>query len=276
MSCTVHTAIMPKGTGVRVNGVAIPRDLIAREVQYHPASTPAAGWRAAAAALAVRELLLQETRRLDVVGTPQADAEGRRETADEAAVRALIAREVVTPEPDAATCRRYYEHNRRRFRSADIYECAHILFSASANDDQAYRQARALARSAIDLLRAEPERFAELARAHSACPSAEQGGHLGQITSGQTTREFEGALKTLAPGAMTTEPVETRYGLHIIRLDRRIAGRELEFAAVGDRIAAYLKISVERRAIAQYIARLVSRAEIEGVVLADSEALRVH
>ena len=71
-------------------------------------------------------------------------------------------------------------------------------------------------------------------------------------------------------------PVETRYGFHIIRLDRRIDGRELPFEVVADRIADYLTENVERRAIAQYIARLASLASIEGVAIANADAMRVH
>jgi len=75
---------------------------------------------------------------------------------------------------------------------------------------------------------------------------------------------------------MSREPVETRYGLHIVRLDRRIDGRDLPFELVADRIADYLRHSVNRRATAQYIARLVSRAEITGIALAGREAHRVN
>ncbi len=45
-------------------------------------------------------------------------------------MRALLEQEVVTPEPDEAACRRYYEQNRRRFRSHPIYAAAHILVAA--------------------------------------------------------------------------------------------------------------------------------------------------
>ena len=55
MSCSIHQTVLPRGNGVRVNGVAIARDQIAREVQQHPSRTPAEAWKAAARALAVRE-----------------------------------------------------------------------------------------------------------------------------------------------------------------------------------------------------------------------------
>ncbi len=66
MTCAVHQSILPKGPGVNVNGVTIPRDRVAREAQHHPSRTPLEAWKAAARALVVRELLLQEARRLEV------------------------------------------------------------------------------------------------------------------------------------------------------------------------------------------------------------------
>lgn len=276
MTCSVHQTVMPKANGVRVNGVQIPRDVIAREVQYHPARNPAESLKAAALALVVRELLLQEARRLQVGAEPLSDAAGRCETAEEAAVRALVEREVQTPTADAATCRRYYEQNRQSFRSPDIFEAAHILFAASKADAQTYAQARAAAESTLAVLTEHPERFAELARAHSDCSSGLQGGNLGQITEGQTTPEFEHALFALAPGSIAPEPVATRYGFHIVRLDRKHEGRDLPFELVADRIAEYLQETVQRRALAQYIARLATAARIEGVDLASAESMRVN
>ena len=90
MSCSIHQTVLPRGNGVRVNGVAIARDQIAREVQQHPSRTPAEAWKAAARALAVRELLLQEAKRLEVRAEPIEDPEGRRETAEEAMIRTLV------------------------------------------------------------------------------------------------------------------------------------------------------------------------------------------
>lgn len=113
MACAVRDAVLPMPEPVRVNGVPIPRDLIAREVQNHPAATPAAAWTAAARALVVRELLLQEAGRLGVVGIPVSDGE-RRETAEDATIRALVAREVAVPRPDEVACRRYFSNNPAR------------------------------------------------------------------------------------------------------------------------------------------------------------------
>ncbi len=80
--------------------MVIPREAIAREVQNHPADKPILAWQAAARALVVRQLLLQESARLGVTAEPLRDPEGRVETAEEAAMRTLVEREVATPEPD--------------------------------------------------------------------------------------------------------------------------------------------------------------------------------
>lgn len=275
MSCTLHEAL-PEPKVVSVNGTVIPRDAIAQEVQYHPAPKPILAWQAAARALVVRELLLQEARRLGCVADPISDAAGRRETDEEALVRGLIEREVKTPRPDAETCRRYYEQNRKQFRSAAIYEAAHILFAARQDQADEFAKARMAAEAVMAELVQHPGRFGDFARAHSACPSAAVGGNLGQITTGQTTPEFEEALIALRDGEITASPVATRYGFHIIRLDRKIDGRDLPFETVAERIAGYLAEAVTRRATAQYIARLVSNSEIAGIALAGAEAHRVN
>ncbi len=277
MSCSVHVQFPAgKPVNVSVNGVAIARDAIQREMQHHAAGKPIAAWQQAARALVIRELLLQEARRLALAPEPLSDDEGRRETDEEAVIRGLIEHEVNVPEPDEDICRRYYQRNRARFRSADIYEAAHILFAALPADREAHAQARADAIGVLATLRQNPDSFATLARAYSRCPSAEQGGNLGQITTGQTTPEFEQALVALEPGQLCAEPVATRYGFHVIRLDRKHEGRTLPYEVVADRIADYLRDSVRQRADAQYIARLVSAAKIEGVDLAGADALRVH
>ena len=267
---------VPQPVPVRVNNVTITRDAIVREMQHHAAAEPVAAWQKSARALVIRELLLQEAHRLGIRAEPETDGEGRRETDEEALIRRLIEREVTVPEPDNATCRRYYEKNRARFRSADIYEASHILFAAMSNDEQARARARAIAAGVSAALQRWPEAFAGFAKSYSRCPSAKQGGNLGQIINGQTTPEFERALQSLAPGEITMEPVATRYGFHVIRLGRKHEGHTLPYEVVADRIANYLRDSVRRRADAQYIARLVSAARIEGIDLAGADSHRVH
>jgi peptidyl-prolyl cis-trans isomerase C len=274
-SCSVQSVLasVPRIV-VGVNGVAIPHDLISREAQNHPSPTPLGAWNAAARALVVRELLLQEARRLDLRPSPAEDAEGRRETDEEALIRSLIDSQVETPEPDEASCRRYYDNNRARFRSADIWECSHILIAARRDRSEAFAAARRKAEALRTQLRDAPHAFAALASAHSDCPSRANGGNLGQVTRGMTTPEFERALLSLSEGEIGP-PVESRYGFHIVRLERRIAGESLPFEVVHARIAAWLAERSQRLAMAQYVARLAAQAKVTGVELASPGDLGV-
>lgn len=265
-SCDLKSPIISaKPRAVSVNGVTIPRDDIARETQNHAAKTPIDAWKQAARALVVRELLIQEAERLGVVAEPVKDDEGRRETDDEAAMRALMEREVVTPVADEAACRRYYDNNRAKFRSPDLFEARHILLPVDPKDKAGRSVTLEMARAALAELKQSPERFSDMAAAISACPSGKTGGSLGQIGPGQTVPEFEKALASLAVGSLAPEPVETRYGFHIVWLDRRIKGRELPFEMVEERIAGWLNEKVRRVAVQQYLTILSERASIEGI-----------
>ncbi|MGE0719899.1 MAG: peptidylprolyl isomerase, partial [Alphaproteobacteria bacterium] len=241
-----------------VNGVVIPDAAIAAEMQNHPAASAEAAWAEAARALAVRELLLQEARRHGLESPPATDADVQR-TDEDTIIDRLLDAEVALPVADEATCRRYYERNRARFRSPDLFEPAHILFSAAPDDHSAYATAVEAAEVLIARLQQAPERFADLARTHSACPSAGVGGSLGQVGRGQTVPELETFLFALEPGQLCPVPVKSRYGVHVLRLDRRIDGRELPFAAVRERIAEYLQEAVWRRGCAQYLQILAGR-----------------
>lgn len=272
MSAALQTAL-PARRPISVNGKLIPHAAIAREAQHHPAAAPGEAWQAAARALALRELLKQEAARLEIAAAPLADSDGRVETAEEAAMRALVEREVRVPEPTEQECRRYYENNRARFRSASMSEAAHILIPAAPDDEAARPAAHGRAQAICDHLVARPDDFADLADEFSACPSAKQGGNLGQLSGGDTVAEFEHALARLQPGEITREPVETRFGYHVIRLGRRLEARQLPFELVTARIRDYLAERVRRRALQQYVAVLAGRADLRGVEFVRPETL---
>lgn len=256
----------PRPDQVSVDGVIIPRAAIAREIQHHAAKTPAEAWHAAARALVVRALLLGEAQRLGIVAEPETEADGTRETEEEATIRLLLEREVKVPEADTATCRRYFERNRAAFRSDDLYEVSHILIPAPSAEE-ARSAARAEAEAVLHALLRDDAAFAEMARRHSACPSHEVGGSLGQIGPGQTVAEFEAALPAIAPGPVHPQLVPTRYGFHIVRVDRRVRGEDLPFEAAEAAIAAHLEATSWHIAVRQYLSLLAGRADIRGVTL---------
>lgn len=267
---------LPRFKPISVNGVTIPQAEIARETQHHPAAKPIDAWMAAARALVVRELLLQEAGRLELKPVPGTDAEGRRETDDEALVRTLMEHQVLTPEPDEATCRRVYDQKRATFRSSDLYAVRHILISAAPGDAAARGAALARAKAIIAEVQADPAIFGHLAASASACPSGANGGQLGQISRGQTVPEFEAALADAPVGEVFAEPIETRYGFHVIILDQKLLGQELPFEMVRESIARWLSTRSHQIAVRQYIAMLAGRATIAGVTLDASSSQLVQ
>nr|WP_245926710.1 peptidylprolyl isomerase [Breoghania corrubedonensis] len=252
---------------VSVDGVEIPQAAILAEAQNHPGANPGEAVRQAAHALVVRELLVQEARRQEIEASPEPDDEGRHETQEDALVRALIEAEIDVPRANEEECRRYFERNRERFRTDPLWQVRHILLAAREGDETARANARHKAQALCQALRAHPEGFAEAASAHSACSSARDGGSLGQISRGETTEAFEAALEAMRAGEMSSEPVETRYGYHIIALDRMEAGRDLPFEHVKGRIAGWLEAASWSRAVAQYVTLLGASARITGVTL---------
>lgn len=250
---------------VRVNGVEITPEAIAEEIQHHPAPDAETAWVEAARALAVRELLLQEAERLGIAAEPLADEADRTETEDDAVVRALLETEVSPSAPAEAECRRYYEANCERFRTPDLFEAAHILIEPEGKDDRAWDAARELAQAIITRVGDDPAAFAEAARTNSACASAQQDGSLGQIRRGELVSEVQAGLEALADGRTAREPVRSRFGWHILRLHRRIAGRTLSFDMVRDRIADMLEARSWSIEAARYVADLAARNNVEGV-----------
>jgi len=252
---------------VAVNEAIIASADIAREVQNHEGASPVMAWEAATRALVIRELLSQRAHVLQLVPQPRSE-NGLRETDEEALIRMLLEAEVKTPSAEEADCRRYYQSNRARFRSADLYEPVHILFKAAREDRAAYAQAVTQAEIVLAEVKQAPERFESIAKALSACPSSVDGGRLGQIVRGDTTPEFEAALLSLEAGQICPDVVRTRYGVHVVRLDRKVEGTVLPFAQVRERIASYLEASSSRRAAAQYVALLAGQAVITGFDIA--------
>lgn len=249
---------------IRVNGSEISEEAIGREMQYHPADSREEAWEEAAQALVVRELLMQQAVQQDVAVPAQAGEEDE-STEEERQIDALLKQELQIPQPDREACRRFYDNNKNRFRKPDRFQVAHILLPAAPEDDAAREAARVQAQELLDILLETPERFGPLAREHSACPSKEEDGDLGWVMKGQTVPEFETFLYEGRPGELIPTPVPTPYGYHVVHLNAREGGEEIDFEEAEETIAAYLQEQTWRSAVRQYISILAGQADIEGL-----------
>lgn len=257
---------------ITVNGVEISAEAIALEAQQHPMpkDKPGWAWRAAAHALVLKELLVQAAQVDVVMPTPIELAEGQWETELEAAIRSLLEQVISPAEYDEEALRAVYTAQPHRFTAPSLYEAAHILLPVAKGNIEQQKLALQQAQALITDLTHHPKRFAELAQQYSACSSKNVGGVLGQLTTGDTVPEFEAALATLKVGAISAEPVVTRYGYHIIRLDARERGQVLPFETV----LPYLKEAHEKadwvRKGRDYMQRLVQEADIQGIDMTDA------
>lgn len=244
---------------ISVNGVAIDEGAIGREMQHHPAPSRDDAEREAATALVIRELLVQRVRERDIAGA----------TEDER-IANLIEAEVHVPEPTDEEIARYYRRNGLQFTSPALYRAAHVFFPARASNEAASAEAKEKAEAVFAQVTAHPDRFAELALAHSACSSKEQGGSLGLVRKGDTNPELESAMATMDVGSISL--VRSRHGYHVLRLDDRAPATELPLEQARGWIAEHLRKTSRRRGIAQYLQLLTARAKIRGIDLASADS----
>jgi peptidyl-prolyl cis-trans isomerase C len=245
-----------------VNGIAITAREVAAEMQHHPAPTAEAAWTEAASALVVRRLLLDAARDADLSADDEDDA-----------IDALLAAEIRVPDPDESAARRWHAAHPERFGTPESWDASHVLIAADPEDEAERAAARATAETLLAEILATPGALPDLARRHSACPSREQGGHLGRIERGSTVPEFETMLAGLEPGQVCPVVVPTRYGMHVVHLHRHVPRRDTAFEDARREVLADLRRSAWQAAVRQYIAVLAARATIEGFVLgADGQA----
>ncbi len=212
----------------------------------------------------LREILLQAARSRNAeAGSDNLGTVPTHDTLEDALIQRLIEREVITQKPSEQECERYYQNNSAKFRSGTLVEASHILFQVTPT--LPLEALRAKAEEILQELVLHPERFEAFARTYSNCPSAEQGGNLGQLPEGRSVPEIEQALFALNPGQISSRLVESRFGFHIIRVRERIEGREIPFQMVHKQIAAFLTDRVRMRAIKQYLDILVGQADIQGI-----------
>ncbi|HVO88336.1 MAG TPA: peptidylprolyl isomerase [Casimicrobiaceae bacterium] len=173
------------------------------------------------------------------------------ESARTAAIEALLDREVSVPAPSTEECRRWYDAHPDAFVAGEMAAARHILFAVTPGTpiDPLRRKAEAT----LQELRRFPERFALRARELSNCPSGAQDGSLGQLVRGECVPEFERVLFGSDAAGVLPTLVNTRFGFHIVAVDRRIPGQRVPFEHVQGQVAMRMAQQSWQRALAQYV-----------------------
>jgi peptidyl-prolyl cis-trans isomerase D len=170
----------------------------------------------------------------------------------------------------------YYETNKFKYTNLErMARARHILIKIA---EDAEEQEKTRARQEMDGLLARIEAgedFATLARQHSEDPgSGLKGGDLGYNPRGRMVPEFDEVMFSLEPGQVS-DVVETKYGLHVIKL---IGFREgnISLEEATEEIADILYRRAEGRARAEataeeYQAKLKEGASMDSLVPAAEE-----
>ena len=102
--------------------------------------------------------------------------------------------------------------------------------------------------------------FATLAKEKSKDPGAAEGGDLGYFTKDQMVPEFAEVAFKMYPGQLSN-PVKTKFGWHIIKVEDKRTKKPPQFEQVKDQIEAFLA----RKAQAEFISKLRQSGKIERV-----------
>jgi len=196
---------------------------------------------------------------------------------DQQTIATMLDAAVPVVQPTADECRRYYETRKSQFVEGRQVRARHILFAVTAGVDVRKLAARAeQALSELSGSAAAQDRFAQLARELSNCPSGAHGGDLGWLGPYDCADElahalFDGKGSSRAAGLLP-RLVQSRHGLHIVEILERVPGRQLPFEQSQQRIAAHLAQQSRAKALHQYMQLLAGRALIEGLALEGADS----
>ena len=143
---------------------------------------------------------------------------------------------------DAAEVKKQYEANAKQYGAPEERSASHILIPVKpdAKDDEK-AAAKKLADEVYVKAKANPAKFADLAKEYSKDPgSAQQGGDLGTFGRGSMVKPFEDAVFAGKSGELLA-PVLSDFGWHVIKVTGVRPARTQAFEEVRGQIEAELK-----------------------------------
>lgn len=152
----------------------------------------------------------------------------------------------------------YYAHV-DRFRSPERRTVRHILVTINeAYKDNTRASAEHRIREIARRLGNKPERFEEQAMKHSECPTALNGGLLGELPRGTLYPELDAVLFEMKAGGISA-PVESEIGFHLLRCDAIAPERTLSYAEVAASLRQQLTEERSRKDARRWLTELLKR-----------------
>jgi peptidyl-prolyl cis-trans isomerase C len=153
----------------------------------------------------------------------------------------------VTPEEIAE----YYEKNREQFTVPESVRASHILVSGDVEMQKVMEDLKA------------GMSFEDAAKKYSTCQSNEQGGDLGYFSKGDMVKEFNDAVFALKVGEVTSSPVKTKFGLHLIKLVDKKEASVRPLDEVKEGIAEALQNDRKAKIYQDELSRLRGKYKVE-------------
>lgn len=144
-----------------------------------------------------------------------------------------------------AEAQAYYTEHAEEFAGEETVTASHILVDTEDTARELYEK---IASGALS--------FEEAAKKYSSCPSKENGGSLGEFSRGQMVPEFDTAVFSMQVGEITSDPVKTQFGYHLIRLDAKTPASPRTFAEVKSMISESLLAEKQEKAYQSKINQL--------------------
>jgi peptidyl-prolyl cis-trans isomerase SurA len=116
---------------------------------------------------------------------------------------------------------RYYEAHKKDYEQAGKVKIRHLLLRLEPTAPDEIAKA---VTDRIEELRkriVKGEDFATLAKQYSEDPTAADGGDLGEVDPSRVLSEFEAPLEKMKDGEVS-EPIRTKVGVHLVKLEKRI------------------------------------------------------
>ena len=178
----------------------------------------------------------------------------RNQSLARAAIDASL-KDVTASDEDA---KKFYDEHPDQFTQPERVHVRHILISDDVTSADAIAKVQADLRAGAS--------FDEVAKSRSLCPSAAQGGDLGEVSKGQMVPEFEAAAFALKNPGDLSDPVKTRFGWHIIRLEGRTPSSLEPFDNVKPQLLQYLTNEKKNEAFKNAVEGLKKTYKVEILV----------